>query len=167
MKILAARALGRGRASTERLTKAASNTAILMWQGLLEGPGEVARVTIPIPAAWLAQATQPRMRLVVSWDAPVNAAVSGLWATRRLSALLKPAPDSRALLGTKGGHPSYPVIDKEYDLHKLPAGVTVAGDMWLLEFSYEQIADYHVGMVFTPNKELLLPLSYSILPKRQ
>jgi hypothetical protein len=154
VKILAERALGRGRASAERLTQAASKTAILMWQGLLEGPAEVARVTVPIPRAWLTQATQPRMRLIVSWDSPVNAAVSGLWATRKLSALLKPGPDSPALRGTQGGHPSYPVIDKEYDLHKLPAGVTVSGDMWLLELSYEQIADYHIGMVFTPQQRV-------------
>jgi hypothetical protein len=49
---------------------------------------------------------------------------------------------------------SYPLIDRTYDLHKLPRGVTVDGDMWLLELSYEQIADYHLGMVFTPQQRV-------------
>jgi hypothetical protein len=26
--------------------------------------------------------------------------------------------------------------------------------MWLLELSYEQIADYHLGMVFTPQQRI-------------
>jgi hypothetical protein len=46
------------------------------------------------------------------------------------------------------------MIDRIYDLRKLPKGVTVEGDMWLLELSYEQIADYHLGMVFTPQQRV-------------
>jgi hypothetical protein len=128
--------------------------AVLLWQGLLEGPGEIARITVPIPKNWYDQARQPVMRLVVSWDSPVNAAVARLWATRKVSVQLKASPDSLALYGTRSGHGSYPLIDRSYDLRKLPKGVTITGDMWLLELSYEQTADYHLGMVFTPQQRV-------------
>lgn len=154
VKTLADRTLGRGRASIKRLVKPLAERAVLLWQGLLEGPGELARITVPIPKTWYDQAQQPHFRLVVSWDSPVNAAVTGLWATRKVSAQLKASPDTAALHGTRGGHASYPLIDRTYDLRKLPKGVTVAGDMWLLELSYEQIADYHLGMVFTPQQRV-------------
>jgi hypothetical protein len=153
-KALADRALGRGQAAAVRLTKPLPDRAVLVWQGLLEGPGEIARVTLPIPRDWYDEATAPHLRLVVSWDSPVNAAVSGLWATRKLAAQLKSSPDTAALHGTRGGHASYPMIDRTYDLKKLPKGVEVEGHMWLLELSYEQIADYHLGMVFTPQQRI-------------
>lgn len=154
VKILAERALGRGRASADRLRKPMIERAVLLWQGLLEGPGEIARITVPIPKNWYDQARKPVMRLVVSWDSPVNAAVAGLWATRKVSVQLKASPDSLALQGTRRGHASYPLIDRLYDLQKLPKGVTISGDMWLLELSYEQTADYHLGMVFTPQQRV-------------
>jgi hypothetical protein len=154
VKTLVERTLGRGRASVERLEKPIAERAVMLWQGLLEGPGELARIAIPIPKAWYSEAQQPSLRLVVSWDSPVNAAVTGLWATRKVSAQLKASPDSAALHGTRGGHLSYPLIDRTYDLQKLPKDVTVDGDMWLLELSYEQIADYHLGMVFTPQQRV-------------
>lgn len=155
VKTLADRTLGRGRASVERLSKPQPHNAVLLWQGLLEAPGEVARVAVPIPKEWYDRAGRPHLRLVVSWDSPVNAAVSGLWATRKVSVQLKASPDSAALQGSRaGGHFSYPLLDRTYDLRKLPQGVTVEGDMWLLELSYEQIADYHLGMVFTPQQRV-------------
>jgi hypothetical protein len=46
------------------------------------------------------------------------------------------------------------VIDRSYDLRKLPKNVKVDGDVWLLELSYEQTADYHVGMTFTPQQRV-------------
>lgn len=152
--VLAERALGRGRASVERLRLPSAASAVLVWQGLLDAPRDVARVTIPIPTDWYEASEQPHLRLVVSWDPPVNAAVSGLWATRKVSAQLKPGPETTALHGTRSGHSSYPVIDRTYDLRKLPKGVSVEGDMWLLELSYEQVADYHLGMVFTPQQRV-------------
>lgn len=154
-KTLAERALGRGRASVERLSKPQQHSAVLLWQGVLEAPGELARVTVPIPKEWYNQAGKPHLRLVVSWDSPVNAAVSGLWATRKVSVQLKANPDSAALQGSRaGGHLSYPLLYRTYDLRKLAKGVIVEGDMWLLELSYEQIADYHLGMVFTPQQRV-------------
>ncbi|MFN7979211.1 MAG: S8 family serine peptidase [Vicinamibacterales bacterium] len=151
---LASRALGRGRASAATLGTPSPDRAVLIWQGLLESPGEIARITIPVPKEWYDEAGSPCLRLVVSWDPPVNAAVSGRWATRRVSAQLKASPDTPALHGTRTGHPSYPLIDRAYDLRKLPKGVVVSGDMWLLELSYDQTADYHLGMVFTPQQRV-------------
>lgn len=89
---------------------------------VLEGPGDVARVTLPIPFSWYQNCAEPKLRLVVSWDPPVNAAVNGLWATRKVTAHLKASPDALSLHGSKGGHISYPLIDRTYDLHKLPKG---------------------------------------------
>lgn len=59
-----------------------------------------------------------------------------------------------ALHGTRGGHTSYPLLERTYYLRKLPKDASVEGDMWLLELSYEQIADYHLGMVFTPQQSV-------------
>jgi hypothetical protein len=59
-----------------------------------------------------------------------------------------------SLHGTKGGHPSYPLVDRTYDLKKLPKGASVEGDIWLIELSYDQTADYHPGMTFTPQQRV-------------
>jgi hypothetical protein len=95
------------------------------------------------------KAEKPILRLVVCWDPPVNAAASDVWATRKVEAHLKVNPDSASLHGTRGAHPSYPVIDRQYDLRKLPKDVTPEGDAWLLELSYSQIADYYPGQEFS------------------
>jgi hypothetical protein len=59
--------LGRGVARSTRLAKPRVDTAVLMWQGVLEGPGDVARVTLPIPQRWYKSCEAPQLRLVVSW----------------------------------------------------------------------------------------------------
>lgn len=146
---LAERALGRGTTSSTRIEKASSRSAVLIWQGMLGGPGEIARVKVPIPKAWYEKAKKPLLRLVVCWDPPVNAAASDLWATRKVIAHFKPSPDSASLYGTRGGHRSYPAIDRSYDLRKLPKDAIPNGDTWLLELSYDQIADYYPGMEFS------------------
>jgi len=127
---------------------------VLIWQGVLDGPGDVARVALPIPRDWHSKAHRPWLRVVAYWDSPVNAAVASLWATRKVSVHLKASPDGPSLQGSRAGHPSYPVIDRSYDLRKLPKNASVEGDIWLLELSYDQIADYHTGMVFTPQQRV-------------
>ena len=42
---LGLRSLGKGVANSTRLTRPRMDTAVLMWQGVLDGPGDVARVT--------------------------------------------------------------------------------------------------------------------------
>jgi len=84
----------------------------------------------------------------------VNAAVRGLWATRKVTAHIKVNPEEPSLHGTRGGYGTYPMIDRKYDLRKLPRGVTVEGDIWLIELSYDQIADYHSAITFNPQQRV-------------
>jgi len=149
---LADRALGRGYASARRLAIPLPGTAVFIWQGVIDGPKDVVRVQLPIPRDWLDQASAPRLRLVVSWDPPVNQAAHDVWACRRLLARLRPGPDARAMYPRGPAHRSYPLLDRLYDLTRLPAGVSVRGDTWLIELSYEQIADYYPGMDFSPQQ---------------
>jgi hypothetical protein len=133
----------------------------MIWQGVLEGQDDVARVQIPIPRGWLSEAKRPLLRLVVAWDPPVNAAVQNLWATRRVSALLRPSVDIRALRPKADSTKStstYPLIKRNYDLNRLPSGVTVEGDVWLLELGYEQIAEYHPAISFPPQQRVAFAL---------
>lgn len=153
---LAERALGMGKASVERLRNPLTGSAIMIWQGMIEGPDDIVRVQVPIPRTWYAEADSPRLRLVVSWDSPVNAAAHDVWASRRVIARLlpRPRPEGRALYGTRGGHISYPLSDRTYNLRRIPDDIKIDGDMWLLELAYEQIADYFPGMTFSPQQRV-------------
>ena len=125
---------------------------MFIWQGVIDGPKDVARVQLPIPRNWRVQASAPRLRLVVSWDTPVNAAAYDVWACRRLMARLRPNPDARAMYPRGPVQRSYPLLDRTYDLTRLPSGVSIQGDTWLIELSYEQTADYYPGMDFSPQQ---------------
>ena len=50
--LLAKRALGRGEASHERLDEPYDTSAVVIWQGLLESPRDIVRITLPIPRVW-------------------------------------------------------------------------------------------------------------------
>ena len=52
--------------------------------------------TIPIPRDWLTEASVPKLRLIVAADIPVNAAVSQIWASRKMVVRLIPHPEARA-----------------------------------------------------------------------
>jgi hypothetical protein len=128
----------------------------MIWQGVIEGPDDIVRVQMPIPKVWFDTAKSPRLRLVVAWDSPVNAAAHDVWASRRVIAhfLPRPRPEGKALYGSRGGHGSYPLLDRTYDLRRIPQGVQIDGDMWLLELAYEQIADYFPGITFSPQQRV-------------
>jgi hypothetical protein len=151
---LAERTLGRGRASSERLYRPRVDTAVMVWQGVLEGYEDVARIKIPIPKAWYGEAKQPKLRLVATWDPPVNAAASRLWTTRKVLAHLKQSPESKSIHGSRSGHESYPWIDRTYDLRKGMGNAAPDGDTWLLELAYQQIADYYPGITFNPQQRV-------------
>lgn len=150
---LAKRTLGKGRASAERLSQARPDRALIMWQGILEAPHEIIRVQLPVPTNWRMQATTPRLRLVVAWDSPVNAAVENLWASRKVSIQLRARLGTTALTGSHG-HKTYPLVERTYDLKRLPSGVVPEDDLWLLEFSYDQAAEYYPGLAFSPQQRL-------------
>jgi hypothetical protein len=154
---LAERTLGRGRASSRWLQRARPDRAMIMWQGILDGPGEIIRVQVPVPRDWRAAADAPRLRLIVAWDSPANAAVEHLWASRKISTQLRVRLGTEALTGSRGGHKShktYPLVERIYNLSRVPEGVVPADDLWLLEFSYEQAAEYYPGFTFNPQQRL-------------
>lgn len=152
---LAKRTLGRGRANVQRLDAPRPSSGVMIWQGVLEDDKDIARVQMPVPVAWLRAAEKPHLRLVVSWDPPVNAAAQNLWATRDVSVTLRAHPDARAQRASKTArHGSYPVSERIYDLQKLPDGVSVSGDTWLLDIAYEQTAEYHAAMAFPPQQRV-------------
>jgi hypothetical protein len=156
---LADRTIGRGQASTHRLHRPGPDSAVMIWQGVIDGPSDVVRVQVPIPRTWLKLATRPILRLVCSWDPPVNDAVRSVWACRKISVQLRPSPEGPAARGSQGDHSSYPLVDRTYDLslkhlksQKKPIEPT--DDLWVLELSYELIAEYFVGMAFPPQQRV-------------
>jgi len=156
VKALADRAMGRGYANTSRLANPLARTAVFVWQGVIDGPKDLVRVQLPIPRKWLDRSSNPRLRLVVTWDTPVNAAAHDIWGSRRVTAHLRPGPDTRAMYRRPrgSGHRSYPISDKFFDLTRLPSGVTIQGDTWLVELTYEQIADDYPGIDFSPQQRV-------------
>jgi hypothetical protein len=152
---LAERTLGRGRASARRLDAPSAGTGVMIWQGVLEDEKDIARVQLPIPSDWLGEADEPTLRLIVAWDPPVNAAVKHLWSTRNISAKLRTHPDVPALRTAKlKSHGSYPLLERTFKLNKLPKNLSIEGDSWLIEISYEQIAEYHAAMTFPPQQRV-------------
>lgn len=152
---LGERTLGRGQASAQRLEAPSASTGVMIWQGVLEDDQDIARIQIPIPADWLKEADQPHLKLIVAWDPPVNAAVKHLWSTRDLSAKLKMHPDAPAQRTARViSHGSYPLLERLYDLRKVPPNLNVEGDSWLIEIAYEQTGEYHPAMTFPPQQRV-------------
>ena len=69
---LVERTLGRGTANAERFLKPKPETAVMLWQGVLSSPGDIARIRIPISREWLKAASTPHLRILCSWDSPVQ-----------------------------------------------------------------------------------------------
>ena len=121
IKQLVERSLGRGQAIAHRLDSPSASSGVMIWQGVLEDDKDIARIQLPIPVNWVKDADDPRFRLIVAWDPPVNAAVKHLWATSDITAKLRMHPDAPALRTMKlNAHASYPLLERLYDLRKLP-----------------------------------------------
>lgn len=144
---LVERTLGYGTAHSDRLDTPRAETAILLWQGILEDKNDLARIQIPIPREWLEEASEPKVRLIVAADVPVNAAVIQLWASRKILARLRPHPEARALRGRLNSIDAYTLVGREYDLSRIDIN-DLKTDIWVLELSYEEIADYLPSMTF-------------------
>jgi subtilase family protein len=151
---LASRTLGRGRASAERLVRPLGSAAVLIWQGLIENAQDIVRVQLPVPQDWLNDAEQPMLRIAAAWDAPVNSAAPDVWASRAVRLHLRPHPEARALRPSGPYHTSYPLVERSYNLNRIPKGEEVDGDMWLLDFSYEQLAEYYPTIDFSPQQRV-------------
>ncbi len=134
----AKRTLGRGVPRLRRLTEPQPSCALLFWQGSIPDTKRVARVRVPLPREWVADAAEPRLRLVFAWLSPTNDAYSG-WACRKVSAALRPASPA----GAKGlklfkrvlAHGHYPVTERIYDLNQIKAGIDEA----ILELKYDEL----------------------------
>lgn len=150
------RTLGHGRATVQRLIAPTVGSAVFVWQGYIDSPADKVRVQLPIPLMWLADAAKPMLRLVVCADPPVSEVGQSTWACRRISPVLHPGPDVRGVNAPRGGHVSYPTICREYRLSRYKPGSEKAaeGDMWLLEFSYEDIAPYPLGRSIDPRQRV-------------
>jgi len=154
--VLADRTLGNGRASAARLSSPAPRSAVILWQGYIESPADIVRVQLPIPLDWLANADNPILRLVVCAAPPVNEVAHATWACRRIKPVLHPHPDVRGVTAPRGGHSSFPCMDRRYSLVRYKPGneKEAEGDTWLIELSYEEIAPYPPGMDFDPRQRV-------------
>jgi len=65
-------------------------------------------------------------------------------------------PDALPVRAPVGSHPTYPLIDRQYSLDRYKPGQekAVAGDLWLVEISYEEIAPYPPAMDFDPRQRV-------------
>ncbi len=153
---LADRTLGNGKATATRLAAPAARSAVVLWQGYIESPSDIVRVQMPIPRDWLAAADKPILRLVVSADPPVNEVAHSTWACRKIIPLVRPGHDVNAIRAPGGGHPSFPCIDRRYNLtrYKLGNEKAAKGDIWLVDLSYEEKAPYPPAMDFDPRQRV-------------
>lgn len=153
---LAKRTLGRGLPSALRLKAPIPNSAVFVWQTVLQAPETVARVRVPVPLEWLKNAGQPRFRVVASWNGPVNMALADSWACRKVGIRVRPFGAKEALRGGGRAHGGYPLIDRNFDIHpdNLEPEFTLTDELWVLEADYEEIGEYPPGMTISPQQRI-------------
>jgi hypothetical protein len=158
LEAAAERTLGFGEPERARLTSADSNSALFVWQGVLSHKGDIARVFIVIPKAWLEEAGDPVCDVAVAWDTPVNGAVPNVYGCRRVDFKLKPSPDADAMRGSRGAPGSYPLRVRTYALKKILEAKLVLDDLWIAELSYEETCDYPPTQTFSPEQRVSFAL---------
>jgi hypothetical protein len=155
---LVQRTLGRGTAASRRLLTPGPASAVMIWQGVLSGPEDKARLQVPVPAAWLQEAGEPTIRVVAAWESPVNEAVEHIWASRKVEFQFRPTPSTKALTPRGKNHASYPLLDRHYDLSadalKKSRITPPGGDFWVLEISYKEIAEYAATVEFSAHQRI-------------
>jgi len=155
VKSLADRTLGLGKAICPPIGRPEGGSATIIWQGIIPGKSETLRIQLPVPSAWLSAARAPVLRVIVCYDPPVNSAARGTWACRKLRAVLYPGVDQPPIRRPRGGHPTFPLIDRRYELARYKELGGVLGDLWVLELSYEDVAPTPPGMVgFDPSQRV-------------
>jgi len=154
---LAQRTLGKGFATAERLWAPRPESAVFLWQTVLQMPGSISRVHLPIPLDWLNHAKAPSLRIVAAWETPVNSALTGSWGCRKVNLRLRPFGDIQALRGSGNAVGTYPLIDRTFNLHpdhlkeKL---FSLSENNWIVEVDYEEVGEYPPAMTFSPQQRV-------------
>jgi hypothetical protein len=156
---LAKRTLGKGFPSSDRIRTADPQRAVFIWQTILESAGSIARVAVPVPQQWLQRAAAPKLRLVLSWLTPVNAALTETWACRKIGAQLRVGDDPGlpALRTGPGAVGAYPVSDRTFEIawqQLQDAQQVPSNDLWSLSVSYEDLGPAPAGMEFTAQQRV-------------
>lgn len=154
---LAERTLGKGFATADRLQSPDPSTAVFVWQAMLQMPGSVARVQVPMPLSWLMLAKEPKVRVVVAWETPVNHTLTESWGCRKVSLKLRPFGAHAALRGRGNASGSYPLIDRIFDIQVdrlRDRGYTLAEADWVIEVDYEELGEYPPAMTFSPQQRV-------------
>lgn len=164
---LGLRTLGKGFAVHDRLVAPSGNSAVLLWQTMLQVPGSVSRVQIPIPSSWLNQAIRPTLRVVAAWETPVNYALAeGTWGCRKVNVKLRPFGAAAALRGAGNAPGAYPIVDRIYEIspaHLTESGFTITDNYWVVEVDYEDIGEYPIGMTFSTQQRVGVAMELSDL----
>ncbi len=147
---LAKRTIGFGRGSADRFRNPIQQRARFVWQGVIAHEDDLVRVQLPIPKAWIDQASSPQLQLCVAWDTPVCAAAESQWSCRDVKLTIRPGPEAEALRGSYGKIKGYPLFNRAWDLDKARQRKLVEGDLWVMEFSYSQSAAYAAGHTVPP-----------------
>ena len=158
-RVLAKRTLGLGRPRADRLVSPRAETAVFLWQGMLEGPGRGARIRVPVPRDWLKEAKAPQVRIVCAWNTPVNASAPNVWACRKVGVQLRPSIDDDALPAEGKATGAYSLIDKTYDLsteHLEKLKIKLDKDELVLEVSYQETAPYPPSMTIDEHQRVSL-----------
>jgi hypothetical protein len=154
---LAKRTLGRGFPSARRLRTPTLESAIFVWQSVLQAAGTVSRVRVPVPLEWLRNAKQPRLRVVACWNGPVNMALADSWACRKVGIKVRPFGSEEALRGGGVAHGGYPIVDRTFDIHPdvlVGNSYVLSDELWVLEAEYKEIGDYPPAMTVSPQQKI-------------
>lgn len=149
------RTLGFGQTNHLRIKMPIPNSAVLLWQGVLDSSRDILRVKIPVPKAWLTKATNPQLRLCVCYDTPVNHVAVKNWACRKVDITIRTEADSPAIRGgVYREHPNYPLFFRILNLNKAKLKNKATHDFWVMELRYEEISPYPPGNTFDPQQKV-------------
>lgn len=143
---LAKRTLGYGLARSEQFITAPQHRARFVWQGIIEHEKDIVRVQVPVPRAWITNASAPMMRMCVAWDTPVNAAAELEWGCRDVEVTLRLDPEAESgVKGTNRSAVGYPLFTKSWNLAQAVENEEASSDLWVVELKYKQQAAYSAG----------------------
>jgi hypothetical protein len=138
-KKLLKKTVGAGQMTSGRLLSPTRDSAIFLWQGVVDGPDDVVRVLLPVPKPWLLQAKLPKLRLALAWNTFVSDAASALWSCRRVGAQVQLSQASTSSLRSKPERlgATYPRSVRTYDLGTPAVKENIGDNGLILCLSYK------------------------------